>query len=100
MVNGCVGDQTQALLVEPLPVNNVLIHHCRLQFLLGREIEDLDCPALGLEGDDVLVPVHDRTVRVNWPAHNIIVVLQIDDNDLGLVLVIKLLPNANVVIGF
>lgn len=100
VVNGGVSDQTQALFIEPLPVNDILIHHRRLQFRLGREIEDLNCSALSLEGNDVLVPVHDRTVRIDWPAHNIIVVLQIDDNDLWLVLVIELLPNADITIGF
>lgn len=52
------------------------------------------------EGDDVLGPVHDSTVRVDRPFDDFIVVLEVDDNHLGLVIFAKFLANTKVVIRF
>lgn len=100
VVDGGLGNQTQGLVTEPLPVDDVLIHHCRLELLLCGKVEDLNCPALGLEGDNVLAPVHDRTVRIDWPPHDLIVVLQVNNDDLWLVVLLELLANTDIVIGF
>lgn len=100
MIHGSVGNQTQRLFAEPFPIDNVLIHHCRLELLLGSKVEDLDCPALGLERDDVLAPVHDGAVGIDWSPHDLIVVLQVNNDDLGLFVFIELLANADVVVRF
>ena len=44
--------------------------------------------------------MHDRTVRVDRPLDNLIVVLQVDDYDLGFVVLFGLLSDANEMIGF
>lgn len=100
VVDGGLGDQTQGLVAEPLPVDNILVHYRGLQLLLGGEVEDLNCPALGLEGDNVLAPVHDRTVSIDRPPHDLIVVLQVNNDDLWLVVLVELLANTDIVIRF
>jgi hypothetical protein len=55
---------------------------------------------LSLEGDNVLAPVHDRTVGIDRPPHDLIVVLQVNNDDLWLVVLIELLANTNIVIRF
>lgn len=100
MVNRNVCHQTQTRIAEPLPVHDILIHNRRLQLLLCRQVEDLDCPSLRFESDDVLGPMHDSTVRVDRPFDDFIVVLEVDDNHLGLVIFAKFLANTEVVIRF
>lgn len=100
VVNRGVRDEAEGGLAEPFPVDNILIHDRRLEFLFRGEVEDLDGSALGLESNDVLAPVHDRTVGVDGALHDIVVVLQIDNDDLRLVIFIELLPNADVMIRF
>lgn len=75
VVHGGVGNQTQRLFTEPFPVDDILVHHCGLELLLCLKVEDLNCAPLSLEGDDVLGPVHDGTVGIDRPPHNLIVVL-------------------------
>lgn len=100
MVHGGVGNQTQGLVTEPLPVDDILVHHRRLELLLCLQVEDLNCPALRLECDDVLAPVHDGAVSVDRPPHDIVVVLQVNNDDLRLVIFVELLANADIVIRF
>lgn len=100
MVDGSLGDQTQGPLAEPFPVNDVFIHDGRLQLLLCSEVKDLNCSALGLQRNDVLAPVHDRTVGIDWSPHHIIVVFQINNDNLGLLIFVELLANTDIVIGF
>lgn len=68
--------------------------------MLYGKVEDLDCAALSFEGDNVLAPVHDGTVSVDRPPHDLIVVLQVNNDDLWLVVLIELLANTDIVIGF
>lgn len=98
MVDGGLRDETKALFTEPLPVHYILVHYSRLQLLLCRQIEDLNCSRLGPEGNDVFVPVHDGTVGHDGAPDDLIVVLEINDDDLWLVLFIELLSDANEVI--
>jgi hypothetical protein len=100
MVDGGFRNQTQGLFAEPLPVHNILVHYRRLELLLDGEIENLDCPALSLEGDNVLAPVHDCTVGIDRPPHDLIVVLQVNNDDLWLVVLFELLANTDIVIRF
>lgn len=90
--------QAQALLIEPFPVHNILIHDRRLQLLLRRQVEDLDCAPLGLESNDVTVPVHDSTIRIDRALDDFIVVLQVNDDNLRLVLLGELLPDTHEVV--
>lgn len=99
VVHGSVCDEAQRVLADPLPEDDILVHGCRLQLLLVVQVEDLDCPLLGLEGDDVEVPVHDSTIGLDRPSGDIIVVLQVDDDDLGRCGLVLLLADADVVIG-
>lgn len=55
---------------------------------------------MGLEGDNVLGPVHDSTVRIDGTFNDLIVVLKIDYDNLWLVFFIDLLPHANEMVGF
>lgn len=100
MVNRSVSHQTQRCFAKPLPIDNILVHRVGLELLLRPKVEDLNCAALSPEGDDVLSPMHNSIVGVNGPAHNFIVIFQVDDEDLWLVLLIELLTDADVVIGF
>lgn len=100
VVDGGLRHQTQSLVAEPLPVDNILVHDRGLELLLGGEVENLNCPALGLEGDDVLAPVHDRTVGIDRSPHDLIVVLQVNNDDLWLVVLFELLANTDIVIRF
>lgn len=98
VVDSRVCDEAQRVLTDPLPEDHVLVHGCRLQLLLVVQVKDLDRPLLGLEGDDVEVPVHNSTVSLDGPAGDIVVVLQVDDDDLGRSGLVLLLAYADVVI--
>lgn len=100
MINPSIRHQTQARLAEPLPIDNIFRHHGGLDLLLRAKVENLNGSTLGLEGNDVLVPVHDRTVGVDGPAGDFIVILEVDDDDLWLVFFANLLPYANVPVRF
>lgn len=97
MVDGVIRDETNARFTDPLPVYDILVHCSRLQLLLCRQIEGLNCSCLP-QGDDVSVPVHDGTVCIDGAANDLIVVLEINDDDLWLVRFIELLSDANEVI--
>jgi hypothetical protein len=88
------------LLTEPLPVHNILVHDRRLELRLGCQVEYLDCLALRFEGNDILGPVHNSTVRVDGPFDDFIVVLEINDDNLGLIILVQFLADADVVIRF
>lgn len=46
------------------------------------------------------MPVHNRTVGVDWAFDDLIIVFQVDDDDLRFIPFIELLPDANELIGF
>lgn len=93
------GDETEGGLANPLPELNILVHCARLELLLLLEVEDLERPRLGLEGNDLSVPVHDSTVGLDWPACHIVAILELDDNDLRLGRLALLLSDAYVRVG-
>ncbi len=84
VVDGVFRHQAEVLVAEPLPEQDVLVHGGRLESLALLEVEDLQRPLLGLERDDELTPVHDGTVGLDGSTDDIVVVLEIDDDDLGL----------------
>ena len=43
--------------------------------------------------------MHNGAVGLDGPAHDIVVVLEIDDDDLWLCIVVNLLPHADVVVA-
>lgn len=81
VVNCSVRDEAQRVLADPLPEDHILVHGRRLQLLLVIEIEDLDCPRLSLQGDNVEVPVHNSTIGLDGPSRDIIAILQVDDDN-------------------
>ena len=99
MIDRGVGDEAQAVFAEPLPEDNILIHNRGLELRFRSKVEDLNCPRLGFERNDLPGPVHDRTVRVDRSLNDFIVIFEVDDYDLRFVLFIKLLSNADETIG-
>ena len=95
VIDGAVCDQSQCRLADPLPEGHVLAHRRRLELLLLFEVEDLEGARLGLEGDDLTRPVHDGTVGLDGSSDDIVVVLEVDDQDLGRRRVILLVPDAD-----
>jgi hypothetical protein len=77
-----------------------MIFHTRDFKITEVQIEDLNCSRLGLEGNDVSVPVHNGTVGHDGTPNDLIIVLKINDDDLWFVFLIELLSNANEVIRF
>jgi hypothetical protein len=100
VVDGPVGDETQLRFAYPLPEDDLLLHGEGLELGLVRQVEDLNGVLLGAERDDGLLPLHDGTVGLDGAAHDIVVVLQVDDDDLGLGSLAHLLADAEVVVGF
>lgn len=100
MVDRGLRHQTQALFAKPLPIDDILIHNSRLELLLCGQIENLNRPALGFQGDDVPGPVHDSTVRVDRPFGDFIIVLQVDNNHLRFIIFAELLTDTDEVIRF
>ncbi|PNY29194.1 Uncharacterized protein TCAP_00893 [Tolypocladium capitatum] len=94
------GDETEGGLANPPPELDVLVHCARLELLLLLEVEDLQRPGLGLEGDDVPIPVHDGTVGLDGPTRDIVAILELDDDDLGLSGLALLFSDADVGVGF
>lgn len=99
VVHTSLGDEANRALADPLPVNNVLVCGCRIQLGLLLEVEDLECPGLGPQGNDGTRPVHDGTVGLDAPAHDIAEVLEVDDDDFGRCGLVLLFANADVPIG-
>lgn len=83
MVDGSVGNEAESGLVDELPVLHVLVHCGRLELRLLAEVEDLERSRLGLESDDLALPVHDGTVGLDGTSGDIVAVLQVDDDDFG-----------------
>lgn len=84
MVDAGSGDEAECGVADPLPELHILVHGARLELLLLLQVEDLKRPRLGLERNDLSVPVHDRTIGLDWSTSNIVVVLELDNDDLGL----------------
>ena len=83
VVDTSLCNQTQALVAVPLPENDVLVHGGRLQLGLCAQVEDLKSTLLGAESDDVLGPVHDGVVSLDRATNDTVVVLEVDNNNLG-----------------
>jgi hypothetical protein len=94
------GDETDGGLADPLPELHILVHSARLELLLLLEVEDLEGSGLGFEGDDLAVPVHDGTVGLDRPSRNVVAILELDDDNLGLRGLVLLFSDAHVVVGF
>lgn len=94
---GC--DEAQSGFTDPLPELNILVHCAGLELLLLLKVEDLEGPGLGLEGNDLLVPVHDSTVGLDRPARYVVAILELDNDNFGLCGFVLLLPNANEGVG-
>lgn len=75
VVDGGICDKAQGVLVEESPEDNILIHGMRLQLLLAVQVEDLQRPRLGLERDDLLVPVQQSAVRFDVASYYVIAIL-------------------------
>ena len=75
VIDSRISDQTKGGVAYPLPEKDILIHGSRLQLGLLLEVEDLQRPRLGSKSNDLLSPVHDGTVGLDWSAGNIIAVL-------------------------
>lgn len=100
VVNTVGRDEAKSRLADPLPVLDILAHSAGFELLLLFEIEDLQRPGLCLEGNDLFLPVHDGTVGLDGSPRNIVVVLELDNDDLGLGCFALLLPDAHVRVGF
>ena len=99
MVHSCISNQTQRICTEPLPEKNIFIHCRGLKLGFLRQVKYLKRPLIRLEGDDLLVPVHNGTVSLNWPPNDLIIVLQVNDYNLGIGVLAGFLSNANEVVG-
>lgn len=99
MVDGSICDKSQSICTDPFPIHHIFVHGRRLKFELLAQVEDLECPLIGLERNDLLGPVHKGTICLDRPPDELIVVLEIDDyNFRGSIP--YLLANADVVIRF
>ena len=100
MVYRLCADECERRLADPPPELDVFLVAVCLQALLGLEVEQLQCPALRLEGYDGLSQVHDGTVRTDRSPDDIIGVLEVDDDGLGgCVGFVVDLTHANVLVG-
>lgn len=91
--------QPQAIWAVPFPVYDILQHCIRIDFDFLSKIEDLEGSLLGFESNDLLVPMHDGTVGLNRPLHDLIVVFEVDYDDLGVGAFRDSLADAYVVVG-
>ena len=98
MVDGSLGDHADAGFAEPLPEHDIFIQYGGLELLLLLQVENLDRSALGLERDDISVPVHDSTVGIDRAPGDFIVVLEVDDDDLWLLFIAEFLSDADIVV--
>jgi hypothetical protein len=64
------------------------------------QVEYLEGPGLCLKRNDLLGPVHDGTISLNWSADDIVTVLKVDDYDFGRCCFVLLFTNTNEGIGF
>jgi hypothetical protein len=99
VVDRPVGHEAQRRVAYPLPEDHLLLHGEGLELGLVRQVEDLNGVLLGPKRNDGLFPVHDGTVGLDGAAHDIVVVLQVDDDDFGLGGLVQLLADAEVVVG-
>lgn len=99
VVNRVICDQSQTSLAEPLPENNIFIHGRRLELDLLRKVEDLYRPGLGLERNDLLIPMHDGTIGLDRSPHDLIAFLEVDDDDFRRCFFTSLLTHTDIVVG-
>jgi hypothetical protein len=100
MVDSLRADECERRLADPSPELDVFLMAICLQTLLGLEVEQLQCPALRLEGYDGLSQVHDGAVSADWSPNDIVGVLEVDDDGLGgRVGFVVDLTHANVLVG-
>jgi hypothetical protein len=98
MVDRAVGNQAQAGFADPLPESDVLVHSGGLELLFLLQVEDLEGAGLRSKGNDLARPVHDGTVGLDGTSDDIVVVLEVDNEDLGGRGFVLLLSNADVMI--
>jgi hypothetical protein len=55
---------------------------------------------LGLQRNDLFMPMHDGAVGLDWPLHNLVAIVQVDDDDVRLRVVGGFLADADIVVGF
>lgn len=99
MVYRTVRDHTEGGEANPLPIYDILIHRCRLEFDFLAKVEDLKGSLVRLERDDLPLPVHNRTIGLDRAPGDLIVILEIDDNDFRVGIFGELLTDADIVIG-
>jgi hypothetical protein len=98
MIDCGVGHQPKTCLAVPFPEDNIFGHGGGFELLFGTQVEDLNSSGLSLEGNDLLVPVHDGAICVDGSLDDFIVVLEINDDNLRFVFIINFLSYANIVI--
>jgi hypothetical protein len=99
VVDGVLGDQTQLILTNPLPEDDIFVHGSRLELLLCLEVKDLQCSRLCAQSDDLSGPVHDGTVGLDGASDDIVAVLEVDNDNFGLGGFALLLSYANEGVG-
>ena len=95
VIDAVLRDQAQRRLADPLPEHDVFAHSRGLELLLRLEIEDLQCPRLCPQGNNLARPVHDGAVGLDGASDDIIAVFQVNDENLGLGDLILLVADAN-----
>ena len=100
VVDARVGHQSQRRLIKEFPEDYILNHSIALEFGFVFKVEYLQSPRLSFERNDELVPVHDGAVSLDRSANDIVGILEVDDDDFGLRVVVNLLTDADIVIGF
>lgn len=96
MVDASVCHQSQCAFIEELPEDDILVHSGRLELCLVAQIEYLEGPGLGFEGDDESIPVHDSAIRFDRPSNDIVTVFEIDNDNFRGCNIINFLSYANV----
>lgn len=100
MIHRCISNQTQRVCAEPFPEENVFIHCCRLELGFLGQVEYLERSLIRFEGNDLLIPVHDGTIGLDWSSNDLIVMFETDDDDFRVGIFAEFLANANEVVGF
>lgn len=99
MIDAAGSDQTDCRLADPFPEHHILVHGAGLELLLLLQVEDLQGAGLGLESNYLTGPVHDGTISLDGPPRNVVAILQLDDDDLGLCGFALLFSDAHVGVG-
>lgn len=96
VVDRRVCNQANRGLTNPLPKDDILVHSCRLQLRLLLQVEDLQGPRLSSQGDDLSREVHNGAIGLDGPPHNVVAILEVDDNNFGRRGLVLLFSNADI----